>query len=133
MIPRYFWAVTCVTLLLLNTSGGRNIGLDFRLKMTSCACFLGSSVKLIFHWNVYLFIFSKSLFSSRAEVLLSWITENEDESSSNSLGFKDNLSDKSLMYIKNNNGSSMETWETLALTSGQSETCVDYLTKLFVF
>ena len=129
MIPRYFWAVTCATLLLLSTGGGCNIGLDFWLKMTSCACFLRSGVKLIFHWNVYLFIFAKS----PSQVLLSWITENEDESSSNSLGFKDNLSDKSLIYVKNNNGSSMETWETPAQTSGQSETCVDHLTKLFVF
>ena len=87
MTPRCFWDVVCITLLLLNTGGGRNIALDFRLKVTSCACFLGSELKLIFHWNDHLFIFSKSLFSSRAEVLLSWFTVNKGVSSAKSLAF----------------------------------------------
>ena len=75
MIPRCFWDVVCITLLLLllllllNTSGGCEGALDFRLKMTSCACFLWFELKLIFHWNAHLFIFAKSLFGSRAEVL----------------------------------------------------------------
>ena len=103
MISRCSWDVTCIT-LLWNTSGGCDIALDFRLNMTSCACFLVSGLKLIFHWNAHLFIFAKSLFSSRAEVLLSWITENKEVSSANSLAFEDNPSDKSLIYIKNNNG-----------------------------
>ena len=76
-------------------------------------------------------IFAKSLFSSRAEVLLSWITKNKDVSSANSLAFEDNPSDKSLICIKNNNGPSMKPWRTPALTLDQSETC--HLTKLFVF
>ena len=77
-VSKCFWDVVSVTLLLLllNTSGRYDIALDFRLKMTSFACFLGSGLKLTFHWNAYLFTFAKSLFSSRAEVLLSWITEN---------------------------------------------------------
>ena len=41
MMPRCFWDVVCITLLLLNTSGGCDIALDLRLKITSCACFLG--------------------------------------------------------------------------------------------
>ena len=40
MISRCLWDVACITLSLLNTSWGCNIALDFRLKMTSCACFL---------------------------------------------------------------------------------------------
>ena len=132
MIPRCFWDVVCTTLLsaikcylvllLLSASGGCDIALDFKLKMASSACFFGSGLKIIFHWNTYLFIFSKSLFSSKAEVLLSWITENKDVSSTNSLAFEDNPSDKSLIYIKNNNGPSMEPCGTPALTSYQSET-----------
>ena len=49
---------------------------------------------------------------------LPWITENKDVSSANSLAFEDNPSDKSLIYIKNNNGPSMEPCETPLLTSG---------------
>ena len=69
--------------------------------------------------------------SSRAEVLLSWITENKDVSSANSLAFEDNPSDKLLRYIKSVNGPNMEPWGTPAITSDQSET--SDLTKLFVF
>ena len=124
MIPRCFGDVVCITLLLLlNTSGECDIAWDFRLKMTSCTCFLGSGLQLIFHWNVHLFIFAKLLFSSRAEVLLSWITENKDISSTNSLAFEDNAFDKSLIYNQNNNWPSMEPWGTSALTSDQSEPC----------
>ena len=134
IIPRCFWLVVCITLLLLlNTSGRCDIALDFRLKMTSCACFLESGLKLIFHCNVYLFIFAKSLFSSRAEVLLSWVTENKDVSSVNSLAFEDNPSDKSLIYLKNYNGPSMESWRTPAVTSDQSETCPCNKTLCFLF
>ena len=79
-----------------------------------------------------IFIFAKSLFSSTADVLLSWITENKDVSSANSLAFEDNPSDKSLIYIKNSNGPSMEPWGTPALTSDQSETCPFNKTLCFV-
>ena len=48
---------------------------------------------------------------------LPWITENKDVSSANSLAFEDNP-DKSLIYVKNNNGPSMEPCETPLLTSG---------------
>ena len=92
---------------------------------------LSAQENQILLWD--LFIFSKLLFSSRAEVLLSWITENKDVSSAKSLAFEDNPSDKSLIYIKNNNGPSMEPWGTLALTSDQSETCPFNKTLCFLF
>ena len=38
MIPRCFWGVACIILLLLNTSGGCDIALAFQQKMASCAC-----------------------------------------------------------------------------------------------
>ena len=91
--------------------------------------FFRSGLKLIFHWNAQLFIFAKSLFRSRAEVLLSWITENKDVSSTKSLAFEDNP-DKSLIHIRNNNGQRMESWGTPALTSDQPG--LVHLTKLFV-
>ena len=59
----------------------------------------------------------------RTDVLLSWITENKGVSSANGLAFKDDPSDKSLIYINDNNGPSIEPWETPDLTSDQSETC----------
>ena len=49
LIPRCFWDVVCITLILSNISGGCDISLDFRLKVTSCACFIGSGLKLIFY------------------------------------------------------------------------------------
>ena len=64
--------------------------------------------------------------------MLSWITENNDVSSANSFAFKDNT-DKSLIYIKNNNGSSMEPWGTPALTSDQYETFPFNKTLSFLF
>ena len=119
-----------------NTCGGFHVTLDFRLKMTSCGCFFGSGLKLIFHWKAYLYIFAKLLFISRAEVLLSRITENKEIWSANSLVFEDNPSDKSLIFIKNNNELSIEPWETPALASDQLETypfnksiCFLYLRK----
>ena len=54
MTPRCLWDAACITLLLLNTSGGCDVALDFRLKMTSCACFFGSGLKLIFHRKAHL-------------------------------------------------------------------------------
>ena len=50
-----------------------------------------------------LLIFAKSLLSSRAQVLLTWITENKDVLSANSLRFEDNSYDESLIDIVNNN------------------------------
>ena len=54
-------------------------------------------------------------------------------SSANSLAFEDNPSDKSLIYIKNNNGPSIEPWGTPALTSDQPETCPLNKTLCFLF
>ena len=65
MIPRCFWNLVCITLLLLllllflllllllllllNTRGGCDTALDFPPKITSCAFFLGSGLKLVFY------------------------------------------------------------------------------------
>ena len=73
------------------------------------------------------------MFSSRAEVLLSWITENKDVLSAKRLVFEDNPSDRSLIYIRNNNGPRMEPWGTPALTSHQTSQTLVHLTKFFLF
>ena len=63
MIPRCFWNLVCITLLLLllllflllllllllNARGGCDTALDFPPKITSCAFFLGSGLKLVFY------------------------------------------------------------------------------------
>ena len=79
MISRFFWDVAYIALLLWKLVGV-HIALDFRLKITSCACFLGSGLKLVFYWKVHVFIFDKSLLRLRAGVLISWITENKGKS-----------------------------------------------------
>ena len=53
--------------------------------------------------------------------------------SSNSLAFEDNFSDKSLIYIKSNNGARMDPWGTPTLTSDQSETCPFNKNLCFLF
>ena len=84
--------------------------------------FFESGLKLIFYWKAHLFTFTKSLFSSRVEALLSWIIENKVPPA-NSLAFEDNFCDKSLIYIMNSNGQSIKPWETPALTPDQSRNC----------
>ena len=44
----------------------------FLEKQTSCACSLGSRLKLIFHWKALSFVFWRLLFNSFREGLLSW-------------------------------------------------------------
>ena len=69
--------------------------------MTSCACFWSVWVKTHFPLKgPSLFIFAKLSFRSGPEVLLSWITENKDVSSENSLAFEDNPFDKFLYILK---------------------------------
>ena len=80
--------------------------------MTCWACLLGLELKLIFRWTAQSLIFCKSLFSSFAEVVMSYATENRDVSSANHFVLENRSPDKSFMYIKNNNGSKMEPWGT---------------------
>ena len=129
MIPRCSWDVFCITLLLLNTSGVGNaiLLLMFDWKWLPVLVFYDLD------WNSFSTETPSYLsFPSRVEVLLSWITENNDVSSANSLAFKDNT-DKSLIYIKINNGSSMEPLGTPALTSDQYETFPFNKTLSFLF
>ena len=50
----------------------------------------------------------KSLFTSFAEVFMSWATLKRDVSSANDFALEDKSSDKSFVSIKNSNGPRME-------------------------
>ena len=77
----------------------------FREKTTFYACLFISEIN------------SKSLFSSLAEMLVSFTTEKRDVSSAKSLAVEVILSDKSLIYTKKNRGPKMEPFGTPASTS----------------
>ena len=60
-------------------------------------------------------------FNSFAEVLLSWIMENNDVSSANSFTVDIMSSDRSLMYIRKKSGPKMDPCGTPAFTSNHSD------------
>ena len=95
--------------------------LSFLEKITSCACLLGSGLKLIFHWNAHLFIFFRSSFKFFADKVISWTTEKKEASSANSLGFETKLSERSLINIKEKRGTRIDPWGTPALTLTHEE------------
>ena len=109
VIPRCLRDVACITLSnisnISNTSNIYSGGMQYYFRFSTKSDFL---------YLLFLKIWVKphfplkrpSLFSSRAEVFLSWIKKNKKLSSENSNAFEDDLSDRSLIYIKNNNGSS---------------------------
>ena len=106
---------------------------SFLEKITSWACLLGSGLKLIFHWKAHCFILERSLLSSKVVITETWITEKREISSAKSLVLEDKPSDKSLIYIKNNNGPRMEPWGTPALTLVHKEDCPFNTTLCFLF
>ena len=93
----------------------------FLLNITSCACLLGSGLKLIFHWKAQSLINFKSLLISLAQVLTSWAMENKEVSSANNLHSFLRPFGKSLIYIKNKRGPRLEPSNTLARISTQGE------------
>ena len=96
-----------------------------------CACFFWSGLKFKAHFplKAHLFILSKFLFSSRATILLSWIKEKKDMLSRNSIF---NPFDKSLIYIKNNNGPSINPPGSTCFNI-RPDRDLGHLIKLFVF
>ena len=84
IISRCLWFVDWMTIVLLKFNDGWFGLLSFLEKITSCACLLGSGLKLIFHWNVHLFIFFRSSFKFFADKIISWTTKNREVSSANS-------------------------------------------------
>ena len=63
------------------------------------------------------------MFNYFAVVFELWTTENNEVSSANNFAFDERPSARSLIYIKNRSGPSMEPWGTPALTSAQEEVC----------
>ena len=115
MTPRCFWEKLWQT-LLLKTKGGWVDLLDLQLKIISCACLLWSRLKLIFHWKAHSLTFFKSSFNSFTEVFTSWKTENNDVSSAKCFALEVKLSDKSFVYVENNNGPRIDPWGAPAWT-----------------
>ena len=111
--PRYFWNVVWVTALLLKIRWEWLTWFVFLLKITYWACLLEPVFKLIFHWKTQFLITDKSSFNSLLEVLLSWITENQDVQSVNNLSLEKRPFEKS----DKNNGPSIELWPKKKLTS----------------
>ena len=97
IIPRCLWVNDWMATVLLKFNDEWFGLLGFLEKITSCACLLGSGLKLIFYWNAYLFIFFRSSFKFFADKVISWTTENREVSSGNSLGFEIKLSKRSLI------------------------------------
>ena len=83
-------------------------GINFLLKMVSRACFVGSELKLIFHWKAQLFISFRLLLRLLAVLSGSLTVGNRNVSSANNLRLHWRLSDKSLMYIRNKSGPNIE-------------------------
>ena len=104
----------------------------FPLKMTSCVCFFGSGLKLIFHWKAHLFI-SIKFYSVQEQRYCYYGSQETRTYRQHSLAFEENPSDKSLIHIKNNNGPRIEPWGTPALTSDQSEAGPFNTTLCFLF
>ena len=129
--PECFWGSALLTGILLKNILGWISLVEFLLKMTSYACFVGSGLKLIFHWNAHLFISFRSLFTLLAVLSATLTVENRDVSSANNLGLLWRLSNKSLIYIRNKSGSNVEPWGTPALILAQDELWPLRLTLLF--
>ena len=96
--PRCFWQAVCLTFVFLKLSGMWNGFLILQEKITSCACLVGSRLKLIFHLVVQSLIFSKSSLRLFAEVFKLWTSEKRDMSSANNSGLYKRYFDNSLMW-----------------------------------
>ena len=87
----------------------------FLEKITSCAGFLGSGLKSIFHWYAHWEITIRSRFKYLADSLGSWTIEKREVLSANNLAVELSPLGKSLIYIKNNRGPRMDPCGTPAL------------------
>ena len=102
----------------------------FSENKTSCACFKGLRMRLIFHWWAHVSIFFKSSLVSFAEVSRSCTTENYEVSLAKSLGFEDRFSAKSMILIKDSSDPKIELWGTPAWIFSQLDVC--HKEQLFV-
>ena len=94
---------------------------NFVLNITSWACWHEPGMKLIFHWKVQSLLFFKSLFTSFAAVVMSFLKENRDALSANSFALEGRSSNKSFIYIKNNTSPRIEPWGSPTVTFCHSD------------
>ena len=90
------------------------LALNFSGIRTSWVCLKGSGLKFISIGKPNHLFFAKSLCRSLAVAFRSWTIGNREVSWGKSFGFVIKLSDKSLMYIRKNNGLNAEVWGTPA-------------------
>ena len=131
--PKCFWESALLTGMLLKNVLGWIFLVAFLLKMTSWACFVGSGLKLIFHWKAHLFISFRLLLRLLAVLSGTLTVESRNVSSANNLGLHWRLLDKSLMYIRNKSGSNIDSWGTPALILAQDEFWPLRITLCFLF
>ena len=91
----------------------------FLEKITSCAGFLGSGLKSIFHWYAHWEITLRSRFKYLADSLISWTIGKSDLSSANNSAMELSPSGRSITYIKNNRGPRMDPCGTPVLIGSQ--------------
>ena len=120
--PKYFWESALLTGMLLKNILGWIFLVVFLLKMTSWACFVGSGLKLIFHWKAHLFISFRSLLRLLAVLSGTLTVENSQR-----------LSDKLLMYIRNKSGPNIDHWGIPILILAQVELWPLRITLCFLF
>ena len=100
-IPRCFSDLVKLTTLWLKIKHG-----ILKFSNILCACLVGSGLlKFIFHWNVQVLIFAKPL--SRC-LIWSYFLLQGIKMHHMQIGLESKLSDKCLMYIRKNNGPSIE-------------------------
>ena len=90
------------------------LALNFSGIRTSWICLKGSGLKFISIGKPNHLFFAQSLCRSLAVAFGSWTIGNREVSSGKSFGLVIKLSDKSLMYIRKNNGLNTEAWGTSA-------------------
>ena len=88
--------------------------LTFSGKYNFLSLFTLISVKTHFYCIAQWLILLRSLFKLFVDVFISWTTEKREVSSANSLIFVVKSSERLLIQIKNNNGTSIDPWGTSA-------------------
>ena len=99
------------------------VTLKFSTKNNLFCLYSGSGLKSIFHPNAQVLILAKPLFKSLANLVTLSNTWNRDVSSANNFGLDAKISDKLFMYIRKNNGPSIEPCGTPASIAAHEECC----------
>ena len=107
-IPKCFWVIDWITMLLLKLNGGWAHFWILQEKRTFMILLIGVWIKTNYQLKSTSFILFKSSFKFFADKSLLCITEELDVWSANSLGFETKLSDNSFIYFKKSSGPRIE-------------------------